>query len=131
MKTVKLIIGIISLVLTCIILFQSCAASIGEALADQGGVSGVFVAILMLIAGIIAIAARKSRGAGIVCLISYAIAGILGITAHGIYKDLIIWGVVCLIFAVIFLIATITFKKQRTSEVQQATDLPELKGETE
>lgn len=128
MKTMKLIIGIISIVLTFLILFQSCAATIGDALADEGGTSGgigVFVAILMLIAGIISIAARKSKGAGIVCLILYGIAGILGIFAHGLYKDLIIWGVVSLIFAVIFLIAIITFKKQGASEVQQATDLPE------
>ena len=128
MKTMKLIIGIISIVLTFLILFQSCAATIGDALADEGGTSGgigMFVAILMLIAGIISIAARKSKGAGIVCLILYGIAGILGIFAHGLYKDLIIWGVVSLIFAVLFLIATITFKKQGASEVQQATDLPE------
>ena len=127
MKTVKLIIGIISIVLTFFILFQSCAASIGEALVDEGGTSGgvgVFVAILMLIAGIISIAARKSKGAGIVCMILYAIAGILGITAHGIYKDLIIWGVVCLIFAVIFLIGTITFKKQQALDIPKAADLP-------
>jgi hypothetical protein len=125
MKTAKLIIGILSIVLTFIVLFQSCAASIGEALTDEGGVSGgigVFVAILMLIAGIIAIAARKSRGGGIVCLILYALAGILGITAHGIYTDLIIWGVICLIFAIVFLISTITFKKQQALDMQQANE---------
>jgi uncharacterized membrane protein len=67
----------------------------------------------MLISGIIAIAARNSRGAGIVCLIFYTIAGIVGVTMHGIYQDLVIWGIVSFIFAVIFLIATITFKKDR------------------
>lgn len=119
MKTAKLVIGIISIVLTFVVMFQSCAASIGDALANEGGTSGgagVFVAILMLIAGIVAIVARKSKGGGIVCLIFYAIAGIIGLAAHGIYKDLIVWGVLCLIFAVIFLIATITFKKQDNSD---------------
>ncbi len=115
MKTAKLIIGIISVVLTFVVLFQSCAASVGDALANEGGTSGgagIFVAVLMLIAGIVAIAARNSKGGGIVCLIFYTLAGIIGLTAHGIYKDLIVWGVICLIFAVIFLIATITYKKQ-------------------
>lgn len=118
MKTAKLIIGITSIVLTFVVLFQSCAASVGDALASEGGNSGaagIFVAILMLIAGIVAIAARQSKGGGIVCLIFYAIAGITGLTAHGIYEDLIIWGTLCLIFAVIFLIATIIYKKQDSS----------------
>ncbi len=117
MKTAKLIIGIISIVLTFVVLFQSCAASIGDALANEGGTSGgtgIFVAILMLIAGIVAIAARKSRGGSIVCMIFYALAGILGLTANGLYKDLIVWGVICLIFAVIFLIAAIAFKRQES-----------------
>jgi hypothetical protein len=115
MKTAKLIIGIVSIVLTSVILFQSCAASIGDALIDEGGTSGsagMFVAILMLIAGIVAIAARSSKGGGIVCLILYALAGIIGVTSKGIFTDLVIWGVLCLIFAVVFLIATITHKKQ-------------------
>ena len=119
MKTAKLIIGIASILLTFVILFQSCAASVGDALKNEGGTSGgtgVFVAILMLIAGIVAITARKSKGGGIVCAFFYAIAGIIGLAAHGIYKDLIVWGVLCLIFAVIFLIATITFKKQNNSD---------------
>jgi uncharacterized membrane protein len=116
MKTAKLIIGIISIILTFVIFFQSCAAGIGEALEGQDGTSGgsgIIVAIFMLISGIIAIAARNSRGAGIVCLIFYTIAGIVGVTMHGIYQDLVIWGIVSFIFAVIFLIATITFKKDR------------------
>ena len=119
MKTAKLIIGIISIVLTFVVLFQSCAASIGDALIDEGGTSGgagMFVAILMLISGIVAIAARNSKGGGIVCLILYALAGIIGVTSKGIYADLVIWGVLCLIFAVVFLIATITYKKQEKPE---------------
>lgn len=114
MKTIKLIIGIVSIVLTGLIFFQSCAAALGDALASEGGTSGasgVVVAVLMLIAGIVAIAARKSRGGGIFCLIVYAVAGIVGVTAKGVYKDLIIWGILSLIFAAIFLIATITHKK--------------------
>ena len=105
MKTAKLIIGIVSIVLTSVILFQSCAASIGDALIDEGGTSGS--------AGMfVAIAARSSKGGGIVCLILYALAGIIGVTSKGIFTDLVIWGVLCLIFAVVFLIATITHKKQ-------------------
>jgi uncharacterized membrane protein len=73
----------------------------------------------MLIAGIIAVAARKSRGAGIVCLIFYVIAGIVGVTMYGIYKDLIVWGIVSFIFAIIFLIGVLTHKKQNRSSAER------------
>lgn len=115
MKTTKLVIGITSMVLTCVVLFQSCAASLGDALSNEGGTSGgagMMVAILMLIAGIVAVATRNSKGGGIVSMVLYALAGLIGLTSHGIYADLMIWGVLCLIFAVFFLIATITFRKE-------------------
>lgn len=108
MKTAKLIIGIVSIVLTVLILFQSCAASLGDALEGQGGTSGgagLLVAIFMLIAGIVAIAARKSRGGTIFCLILYAVAGVVGLTCHGIFADLQIWGGLCLVFALLFLLS--------------------------
>jgi len=114
MKTTKLVIGIISIVLTLVILFQSCAATFGDALEANGGTSGgsgMLVAILMLAAGIVAIAGRSSKGGTIAAMILYALAGIIGVTSSGIFKDLIIWGVLNLIFAVIFLISVITFKK--------------------
>ena len=36
MKTAKLVIGIISMVLFVLVAFQSCAAGLGNALADNG-----------------------------------------------------------------------------------------------
>lgn len=114
MKTTKMIIGIISIVLSLFIVFSSCAAMLGDALIDEGGssgFSGMLVAIIMLVTGIVAIAARKSRGAAIFCTVAYALAGLLGIFSNGVYKDLMIWGFLCVIFAVIFLISVIKDKK--------------------
>ena len=112
MKTAKLVIGILSIVLTMVVLFQSCAATVGDALANEGGTSGgVGMALLMLVAGIVAIAARNSRGGSLFCIIAYALAGVLGLTAHGIFQDLIVWGSLCLIFALIFLIGLIREKR--------------------
>lgn len=114
MKTAKLVIGILSIVLTMVVLFQSCAATVWDALANEGGTSGgvgMAVALLMLVAGIVAIAARNSRGGGLFCIIAYALAGVLGLTAHGIFQDLIVWGSLCLIFALIFLIGLIREKR--------------------
>lgn len=114
MKTAKLIIGIVSIVLTFLVLFQSCAAGIGDVIMDEGGTSGAsgfLVAILMLISGIVAIAARGSKGGTIFCAVAYGLAGLLGVSAQGIFADLVIWGGLCLIFAVIFLVSAIKMKK--------------------
>jgi hypothetical protein len=109
MKTAKLTIGIISIVLALIVLFQSCAAGIGSTLAnnakDTSGGAGVFVAILLIVAGIIGIAARASKGGTIAATIVYAIAGITGVATTGIFKDLLVWGILSFIFAVIFAIS--------------------------
>ena len=92
MKTAKLVIGIVSIVLALVMLFQSCAANVGSVLAtagtDMSGAIGTFAAILLIVAGIIGIAARKSKG---------------GTIAAFIY--LIVWGVVSLVFAVVFIIS--------------------------
>ena len=52
MKTAKLVIGIISMVLFVLVAFQSCAAGLGNALADNGevsGTSGMLLAFCMTI----------------------------------------------------------------------------------
>ena len=41
------------------------------------GASGFLVALFMLIAGIVAIAARNSRGGSLCCTLLYALAGLL------------------------------------------------------
>ena len=119
MKTTKLVIGILSLVLAVVVLFQSCAVGVGSALAetqDTSGGSGMFVAILFITAGIVGIAARTSKGGAIAATILYAIAGIMGVTAGGMFKDLIVWGVLAFSFAIIFCVAIFTqFKDHKPS----------------
>lgn len=123
MKTVKLIIGIISIVLFGIIVFQSCAAGIGNALEDNGetsGSSGVFVAICMLIAGIVGIATRKGIAGGFVSGGFYAVAGIIGISNYGSFGDLMIWSVLSFIFAVVFIVGSIMTKnKKRVTDTNE------------
>lgn len=106
--TMRLIIGIISIVLCLIILIQSCAAGIGNAISDNGeagGTGGLILSIFMLVAGIIAIAARKSKGGTITSIIFYDTGAIIAFASAGSYKDLIIWGVVSVIFSVLLIIS--------------------------
>ncbi|HEX3016394.1 MAG TPA: hypothetical protein VHP31_00875 [Caproicibacter sp.] len=116
MKIAKLSLGIVSIVLSLIILFQSCATGLGNALTnntkDTSGSLGVFVAILFIAAGIVGIVARASKGGTIAATILYAIAGIIGVASNGSFKDLMVWGVISLIIAVVFAISI--FKQDYT-----------------
>lgn len=108
MKAVKLVIGILSIVLSLFVLFQSCAAGIGNAMAENGdtsGSSGLLLAICLLAGGIVGIVGRKSKGGTIATTIIYAIGGILGISNVGTFQDLLVWAVLSFIFAVVFLVS--------------------------
>ena len=121
MKTTKLILGIVSIVLALIVLFQSLAASLGDAIEGAGGTSGgsgILVALCLLVAGIVAIAARGSRGGAICCTVLFALAGLFGVTANGIFKDLVVWGVLSLLFAAFFLVSAIVFRKPAPAKLE-------------
>lgn len=114
MKTAKLVIGIISIVLSILILFQSCVAGLGNAMASNGEVSGsagLILALCMLISGIVGIAARSSKGGAIAAGIFYAFGGLIGASNVGTYKDLAIWSVLSFIFAVVFILSAFVGQK--------------------
>lgn len=114
MKSIKLAIGIISIVLFAIISFQSCAVGIGNALTDNGetsGSSGIFLAVCMLVAGIMGICTRSYPNGGYITGIIYIFGGLVGITSFGSFSDLKIWSILCFIFAGIFLFGTIYSKE--------------------
>lgn len=116
MKTSRMVIGIISIVLFAIISLQSCAAGVGNALADNGEVSGTagfFLALCMLVAGIVGIAARRSKTGSFVSGGFYAFGGLLGIANAGSYADLKIWSILSFIFAAVFLITGFVQKGKR------------------
>lgn len=116
MKVWKLVAGILSCILFIFVTFQSCAAGVANALAENGessGSAGVLVAIFMLAGGIVSIATRKStkKGGNIALIILFGLAAMIGFALHGSYSDLAIWSGWCLINAVIALIAIFTTKK--------------------
>ena len=61
MKTWKLVSGIISMALSIVIVFQSCAVGVLEAMGAEGNDSaaGIIVAILLIAGGIVSVATRK------------------------------------------------------------------------
>lgn len=116
MKTARLILGIITVVLFIVILFQSCATGAVNAINnsnDIGGTAGLFVAFLSLIAGIIAIATRSSSIGAFVAGGFYIVSGFIGTTNAKVYTDLEIWGFLFLLFGTFFVYSGI---KQRKSD---------------
>jgi FtsH-binding integral membrane protein len=115
MKTWKLVSGILSIILFVIVSLQSCAAGIGNALSENGEVSGsagFIVAVMMLAGGIVSIATRKgSKGGNIAIIVLYGIASLTGFTLAGNYADLNIWAAWCLICTILAIISLVKGKK--------------------
>jgi hypothetical protein len=78
-----------------------------EASGGTSGSAGVIVGILMLAGGIVSIATRSSSGKGgnIALIILFGLAALFGFTGYGVYGDLVVWSVWCLINAVVAAIA--------------------------
>ena len=98
----KKVIGILSIVLFVITMLQSCAAGLGDALQNKGGSSGgsgVLLSFCMLIAGIIILASKKSKGMVITSIVFYLLGALFGYAAVGMFKDLAVWATLNVIFA--------------------------------
>ena len=114
MKTWKLVSGILSIVLFFMVAFQSCAAGIGNALAENGEVSGsagIIVAIMMLVGGIVSIATRNGgKGGNISIIILYGIGALFGYVLAGSFADLTIWATWCSICVILAIVSLIKHK---------------------
>lgn len=122
--TMRLIIGIFSILLSVIIGLQSIFAGLGEALFDPesySGAAGFILGFSMLAAGIITIAARKTKGGTITSIVIYVLGGIVAaVNQSEIFGDLIIWTVVSFIFAVLLIISL--FMKYKVSNNQYSKE---------
>lgn len=119
MKTWKLVSGILCIILFMIVMLQSCAAGLSNAMEGSGeisGTAGVFLGIMMLTGGIVSISTRKAKGKGgnIALIVLFGLASVVGYAGKGSFSDLGIWAGWCLInvfFAIIGL-----FKKKKKEE---------------
>lgn len=112
----RLILGIILLVLSFFIIFQSCATGVVNTMdnsSDAGGTAGFIVALLMIATGIVAICTRnaKSKAGPGVCTGLLVLAAILGFCNSAVYEDLVVWSVVNVAFAIVFLICMIKTRR--------------------
>ncbi|MGN0485288.1 MAG: hypothetical protein ACI4HI_17245 [Lachnospiraceae bacterium] len=116
-STGRLVCGIISIVLTFLVLFQSCAAGVANTLEANGEVSGsagFLLAICLLVAGIVGIVTRNSskKAGPFTCAGFYLIGALIAACNVGTYSDLAIWAGVSAIFGALFLVAGIKTKAE-------------------
>jgi len=116
MKVWKLASGILSIILSVFVTFQSGIAGLGNVLENNDEVSGsagLFVAILMLAGGIVSIATKNSekKGGNIAIIVLFGLAAILGLIGAGSYSDLKLWSIWCVICAILAIVSIIKNKK--------------------
>ena len=113
----RLVLGILSIVISAVVGFQSCAAGIGISEAESSsGAGGLFTGFFLLAAGIVAIAARKTKGGTIASIILYALAAIFAFAnLSENFGDLVVWAVLSVIFAVV-LVITLFLKEKDSSD---------------
>jgi len=116
MKTWKLVSGILSIVFSVFVMFQSTMVGVGNAIAeskDVSGSAGLVTALFMLTGGIVSIVTRKGeRGGAIAVFILFGLGALIGLPNAGSYADLKIWSGWCLICAVLALISVFRAKKE-------------------
>lgn len=112
MKIFKQVTGILSIVLFVFVLFQSCSLQLYSDVTGTGnvdGISGVIVAICLIVGGIVGIATRNTTGrsGSITCAIFYLLGAFIGFTCAGIFGDLQIWATISLVFGMLHVIFAI------------------------
>ncbi len=118
MKTTKLVLGILGLIFSVVISFQSCAGTAVTAITeseDSGPAIGFLVAVLLIAGSIVMIATRGStkKGGSVSAMIILLLAGLFAFLANSeLYGDLVVWGALCLIYALINLISIFVMKKK-------------------
>jgi hypothetical protein len=112
-ETPRVVIGIITIVLFFLLQFQSCVAAGGEILqsifSDEAGTSGMtgfIISFFFLIAGIVSIVCRKSRGGSIAAGIIYAVCGLVTVNEDFSYfQDLMFYCLLSFVFATVMIIS--------------------------
>jgi hypothetical protein len=117
-QTAKLVIGIISFVIFCVISFQSCAVSLLYAFggADVFSMScGYASALCFCVGGILALVARNKaeKSVNYTCAGFYWLVYFFSRFGMKDYPDLEVWGYLAFAFGCIFIFAVSNYKKSK------------------
>lgn len=100
----KKTIGILSIIISVIVGFQSVIAGLANTLSENGetgGSIGILLSFILLTAGVVVLASKGAKGMLTFSMVFYLLGGLLGLIGAGSYKDLVIWSAISLLFAVL------------------------------
>lgn len=124
MKTWKLVSGILSIILFCLVSMQSCAVGVANTLGETGeagGTGGLLVSIALLSGGIVSIATRNNnKGGNIALIVIFGIGAFFGFVMAGSYTDLKIWSTWCIINVIL---AIISLVRKKPNQKNNRTDM--------
>lgn len=128
MSTARLIVGIVMLVFSIPVLFQSCAAGIFNSIENNGGADGTIgflVSCCMIVFGIIAITTRRTilhNFLAVMSVLSCLIFIYCSFIYDGIFADLAIWGYLFAIYSIFFFIASSAVKQNNKSFIDKEAE---------
>lgn len=130
MKTTKLVAGIMEIVLSAFIVFQSMATGFVNAVEENGSASGsmgIFVALAYLITGIVYLSSKKSKKltADSINMVILVLVGVIALMDTGIYADLLIWAWLGIIIGAGFFIWHLVVNKKLAKAVSTVDEKPE------
>lgn len=121
MALAKLCLGIISIILSLFVSLHACGAS-ASYIAENGrtnegaGGAGLVLAFFLLVAGIVGIVARNSRGGALAVTLLYGMCVVLGsiVSQDDGYEDFMIWVGICFCFGIVFFVSVFkqNYKRQ-------------------
>ena len=118
MKTIKLVIGIISINLFCICFLQAIILALVTGLVniDIGSAAGLLLSFCMLTGGLLAISTRDSRAGGYVSGCFYIAGTVVALFQKQAYKDLLVWMSVCFVFGIVMIICSAVANRKADQE---------------
>ncbi len=128
MKTLKLILGIVSIALAALVGYQSSLlVELGLWLGDTApGLAGIFLAACMLAAGIVSLAVKKGAVGGFIATALYFVGGIFGIANSETFPDLQLYSILAFIIGALILIATISLRKKAKKAAEAQITVSEV-----
>ena len=116
MKTVKIIIGILSILIAAVAALQTYALSVitnvaGDLIGGLGTMTGTVTAAIFLIGGLLGIITCDNKISGIITGIIFLGGAVVGFYKMSEYGDLIIWAIAAAVFFVVFLLGSVLTKQ--------------------
>lgn len=121
-KIGRLIAGIVAMLISGLITFQSCAAGLANALGSSNSISGTagfMLSLFILAGGIVGIVTRKSvrKRGGMIPAILFALGSSCGaLEWHSTFSDLRIWVIVSLIFSLFYAFCAFMTKTKKSKK---------------